>query len=77
MLTRVIFKWRASAIAQSGFKLEGDNFIIRYYRAVIQPPYRGVLATVLVIDNGITLDYIFYIDLLGYGMGEGCNILWK
>eukprot|EP01035_Chromulina_nebulosa_P020287 gene20287-26335_t len=38
--------WRASAIAQSGFKLEGSNFIIRYYKAM-QPPYRGVLATII------------------------------
>lgn len=36
--------WRASAISQSGFKVEGSNFLIRYYRAM-QPPYRGVLAT--------------------------------
>jgi hypothetical protein len=39
--------WRASAIAQSGFKLEGANFIVRYYKAVMQPPYRGVMATML------------------------------
>ena len=38
---------RASAIAQSGFKLEGDYFFVRYYRAVVHPPFRGVLATVL------------------------------
>lgn len=38
--------WRASAIAQSGFRLEGSNFIIRYYQACIQPPFRGVGATV-------------------------------
>ena len=37
--------WRASAIAQSGFKLEGSNVIVKYYKAVIQPPFRGVLAT--------------------------------
>lgn len=36
--------WRASAIAQSGFKLEGSNVFIRYYRAM-QPPYKGVVAT--------------------------------
>lgn len=36
--------WRASTIAQSGFKLEGSNIFTRYYKA-IQPPYRGVLAT--------------------------------
>mmetsp|Transcript_7295 Transcript_7295/g.17982 ORF Transcript_7295/g.17982 Transcript_7295/m.17982 type:complete len:275 (+) Transcript_7295:37-861(+) len=39
--------WRASAIAQSGFKLEGSNMMVRYYKAVVQPPYRGVLATML------------------------------
>lgn len=39
--------WRASAIAQSGFKLEGSNPLVRYYKAVVQPPYRGVLATML------------------------------
>lgn len=37
--------WRASAIAQSGFKLEGSNVLVRYYKAVVQPPYRGVVAT--------------------------------
>jgi hypothetical protein len=39
--------WRASAIAQSGFKLEGANMMIRYYKAVMQPPYRGVVATMV------------------------------
>lgn len=39
--------WRASAIAQSGFQLEGSNVFSRYYRAVIRPPYRGVAATML------------------------------
>lgn len=38
--------WRASTIAQSGFKLEGSNIFVRYYKA-IQPPYRGVMATML------------------------------
>ena len=38
-------QWRASAIAQSGFKLEGSNILIKYYRAVIQPPFRGLAAT--------------------------------
>jgi hypothetical protein len=37
--------WRASAIAQSGFKLEGPNVFVRYYRAVVLPPYRGLVAT--------------------------------
>jgi len=37
--------WRASAIAQSGFKLEGSNVLVRYYKAVVHPPFRGVLAT--------------------------------
>ena len=36
--------WRASAIAQSGFKLEGANVFAKYYKAM-QPPYRGVTAT--------------------------------
>lgn len=39
------FQWRASAIAQSGFKLEGSNVLVRYYKAVVQPPFRGVAAT--------------------------------
>lgn len=39
--------WRASAIAQSGFKLEGSNFIVRYYKAVVHPPFRGVVATMV------------------------------
>lgn len=42
-----LLQWRASAIAQSGFKLEGSNVMIRYYRAVVQPPYRGVVATMV------------------------------
>jgi hypothetical protein len=37
--------WRASAIAQSGFKLEGSNMFVRYYKAVMTPPYKGVAAT--------------------------------
>ena len=40
-------QWRASAIAQSGFKLEGSNKFVRWYKAVVQPPYRGVVATML------------------------------
>ena len=41
--------WRASAIAQSGFKLQGRNVVERYYNAVMPHtvPYRGVLATML------------------------------
>ena len=41
--------WRASAIAQSGFKLQGSNALIRYYNAVMPHtvPYRGVAATML------------------------------
>lgn len=50
--------WRASAIAQSGYKIEGSNFMVRYYKAVVQPPYRGVIATML----GMTWarGFIFY-----------------
>lgn len=43
----VVLQWRASAIAQSGFKLEGSNVIVRYYKAVVQPPFRGLAATML------------------------------
>lgn len=25
--------------------MEGSNFIIRYYRAVVQPPFKGLVAT--------------------------------
>lgn len=39
--------WRASAIAQAGYKVEGSNFVVRYAKAVLQPPYKGVLATML------------------------------
>jgi len=41
--------WRASAIAQSGFKVPGSNFVLRYYNALLPNvvPYRGVLATML------------------------------
>jgi hypothetical protein len=39
--------WRASAIAQSGFKLEGSNFMIRYYQAAVKPPFKGLSATIL------------------------------
>jgi xanthine/uracil permease len=38
--------WRASAIAQSGFKLEGSNFIVRYYQAAVKPPFKGLTATI-------------------------------
>eukprot|EP01036_Dinobryon_divergens_P028099 gene28099-36991_t len=37
--------WRASSIAQSGFKIEGSNFLIRYYKAVVMPPFKGLVAT--------------------------------
>lgn len=41
--------WRASAIAQSGFQLQGSNMFVRYYNAVSWQtvPYRGVMATML------------------------------
>ena len=41
--------WRASAIAQSGFKLQGESVWQRYYNAVMPHtvPYRGVTATML------------------------------
>ena len=39
--------WRASARAQAGFKLEGNSHLSKYYNAVVQPPYRGVMATML------------------------------
>jgi hypothetical protein len=45
--SKYFFKWRASAIAQSGFKLEGSNFMVRYYKAVLHPPYRGVTVTMM------------------------------
>lgn len=38
--------WRASAIAQSGFKLDGSNFVIRYYQAAVKPPFKGLVATI-------------------------------
>lgn len=38
--------WRASAIAQSGFKLEGTNFVVRYYQAAVKPPFKGLGATI-------------------------------
>ena len=39
--------WRAAAIGQSGFKIEGSNVLQRYYNAVMQPPHRGLSATIL------------------------------
>ncbi len=39
--------WKASAIAQSGFKVQGSSAARRYFNAIMQPPYRGVVATVL------------------------------
>lgn len=38
--------WRAAAIQQSGFKLSGSNVMIRYYRAVTTPPFKGFIATI-------------------------------
>ena len=38
--------WRASAIAQSGFKVEGATAWERYYTAALKPPFRGTIATV-------------------------------
>jgi hypothetical protein len=41
--------WRAAAIGQSGFVLEGSNVLVRYWKAVMPGtmPYRGVSATML------------------------------
>jgi hypothetical protein len=40
--------WRASAIAQSGFKVEGSGGVIhKYFKTVFHPPYKGALATML------------------------------
>ena len=39
--------WRASARAQAGFKLEGNSHFSKYYNAVVQPPFRGVMATMV------------------------------
>lgn len=39
--------WRASTIAQSGFKIEGSNVLVRYYKAVMTPPYKGIAATMV------------------------------
>ncbi len=39
--------WKASAIAQSGFKIDAPNALIRYYKAVVRPPFRGIYATIL------------------------------
>jgi hypothetical protein len=44
---KLLLQWKASAIAQSGFKIEGKSALHRYYKAVVSPPYRGVFATVL------------------------------
>lgn len=38
--------WRASAIAQSGFKIEGSNAASRYINAIFQRPFKGVFATI-------------------------------
>lgn len=38
--------WRVSAIEQSGFKLEGTNFVARYYQAAVKPPFKGLGATI-------------------------------
>ena len=38
--------WRAAAIQQSGFKLEGSNMFVRYYKAVVRPPFKGLVATI-------------------------------
>jgi hypothetical protein len=64
--------WRASAIAQSGFKLEGENVWVRYYRAVTQPPFRGVMATML----GMTWarGTIFYGSDLGKSLMKDAGI---
>ena len=58
--------WRASAIAQSGFKLEGYSLMEKYYKAVMLPPYRGFLATI----GGMTWarGIIFYASDNGYSI---------
>ena len=60
--------WRASTIAQSGFKLEGSNVLVKYYKAM-QPPYRGVFATMF----GMT----WARGAIFYGSDEGKVVLTK
>lgn len=39
--------WKASSIAQSGFKIDAPNNLVRYYKAVVNPPFRGMSATIV------------------------------
>jgi len=70
--------WRASAIAQSGFKLQGSSALMRYYNAVMphSVPYRGVAATML----GMTWarGAIFYGSDTGkhYMKAQGYGLVW-
>ena len=60
-------QWRASAIAQSGFKLEGSSVFQKYYKAVCTPPFRGVFATIA----GMSWARAF----IFYGSEAGCKLL--
>ena len=53
--------WRASAIAQAGFKVEGSNFLIRYAKAVVQPPFKGLLATIVGMVSRFEVSSFFYL----------------
>lgn len=61
--------WRASAIAQSGFQVPGKTALERYYKAALQPPFRGTLATV----GGMT----WARATIFYGSEYGKNFLKK
>jgi hypothetical protein len=64
--------WRASAITQSGFTLEGASILQRYYKAVTHPPFRGVAATML----GMTWarGFIFYASDSGKAFLKGQGV---
>lgn len=38
--------WRASAIAQSGFKVDGATALDRFFKTAFKPPFRGTVATI-------------------------------
>ena len=62
--------WKASAIAQAGFKMKSGGSARRLYWLAMQPPYKGVLAV-----KGSDQKYVFQ----GVGMlfsGEFSNFEW-
>mgnify|MGYP003386329498 CR=1 FL=1 len=49
--------WRASTIAQSGFKIEGANVLVRYYK--VSAPWHGCIFLFLIAYSSTAVSVQF------------------